>query len=210
MALRQMGCFKRLIGHRCHLGSNRHGWGPSSPVVLRCHFCDEDGHTIITTAKGNKIIPYYVCKKFCELSAANRFLQLQAKNLCTSCLYPGAPKGPPHRCYFLQFCCPHPSHPKSARVHVLVCETHKKDPKNLELLEKFKEKFIKNCKVSLPDYGKNISGIIICLIWLRNDVLLILRSRKCIQLILSIHLLLKPIFLKKLEKEEIFLILSNA
>ena len=135
-------------------------YGPSSPVVLRCHFCDEDGHTIITTAKGNKIIPYYVCKKFCELSAANRFLQLQAKNLCTSCLYPGAPKGPPHRCYFLQFCCPHPSHPKSARVHVLVCETHKKDPKNLELLEKFKEKFIKNCKVSLPDYGKNISCFI--------------------------------------------------
>ena len=65
-------------------------YGPSSSVGLTCHFCDEEGHTIITTAKGNKIIPYYVCKKFCESSAANRFLQLQAKNLCTTCLYPGA------------------------------------------------------------------------------------------------------------------------
>ena len=100
-------------------------YGPSSPVVLRCHFCDEDGHTIITTAKGNRIIPYYVCKKFCELSAANRFLQLQAKNLCTSCLYPGAPKGPPHRCYFLQLVAPFllflnqvspPSHPFHPRI----------------------------------------------------------------------------------------------
>ena len=27
----KLGCFKRLIGHRCHLGSNRHGWGPLLP-----------------------------------------------------------------------------------------------------------------------------------------------------------------------------------
>ena len=27
----EVGCFKRLIGHRCHLGSNRRGLGPLLP-----------------------------------------------------------------------------------------------------------------------------------------------------------------------------------
>jgi hypothetical protein len=38
-----------------------------------CHICSETGHIVITTAKGKKIVPYYVCKKFNEMSPIERF-----------------------------------------------------------------------------------------------------------------------------------------
>ena len=31
---------------------------------LPCHICDKEGHTVVTTARGNKILPYYVCEIF--------------------------------------------------------------------------------------------------------------------------------------------------
>ena len=46
-----------------------------------CHICDEKGHTIITTPKGNKIIPYYVCNEFVKISPAERLSKLKSKNL---------------------------------------------------------------------------------------------------------------------------------
>ena len=124
---------------------------------LKCHFCEEEGHTIITTIKGHKIIPYYVCEKFVNLSASERFAKLKSKNLCTQCLFPGAIKGPKHKCLYLNFCCPHASHKSTEKPHVLLCGTHKNEAANLSLLEKFKERFIKNCKVTLPQYSKGIT-----------------------------------------------------
>ena len=79
--------------------------------------------------------------------------RLQSKKLCIGCLYPGAKKGPPHKCFFFRFCCSHPSH-GSEKVHVLICDQHKNDEKNKKLLEKFKEKFIQNCPVKLPEFTK--------------------------------------------------------
>ena len=118
-----------------------------------CHICGKDGHTTITTKKGNVIVPYYVCEQFVKMSAAERFSLLTSKNLCTVCLYPGAPKK--HGCYFKNFCCP--SHDKNDQVHVLVCEKHKTEKRNLDILEKFKGRFIQNCPVTLPGFVKGLT-----------------------------------------------------
>ena len=88
-----------------------------------CHICEQDGHTRITTSRGNEIIPYYVCETFVNMSAAGRLSKLTSKNLCTGCLYPGAIKGAKHRCFFTNFCCP--SHERE-KIHVLLCDKHKK------------------------------------------------------------------------------------
>ena len=109
---------------------------------MQCHICRKTGHTIITTAKGNKIIPYYVCEEFVNMSPSERLSKLRSKNLCTGCLFPGAEKGPKHKCLFLNFCCPHNSHGTSDKLHVLLCDVHKKESANLKLLEKFKDRFI--------------------------------------------------------------------
>ena len=42
-------------------------------------------------------------------------------------------------------------------MHILLCDSHKKDNKNIRLLEKFKEKFVDNCDVALPQWCKNLS-----------------------------------------------------
>ena len=60
---------------------------------LKCHFCGEGQHAVVTTSKGKKIIPYYVCEKFVALSPSERYSKLKSKNLCTTCLLPGAVKG---------------------------------------------------------------------------------------------------------------------
>ena len=129
---------------------------PTSPSEIRCHFCDGVSHSVITTAKGNKIVPYYVCESFVLLSPADRYAKMKEKELCTSCLCPGQKKGPKHRCFYLNFCCPH-THDNKEKIHVLVCERHKKEEKNLKLLEKFKNKFIVNSKEALPIFSRNIS-----------------------------------------------------
>ena len=124
---------------------------------LKCCFCDKDNHTVITTARGNKIIPYYVCESFVNMSPTDRYAKLKAKNLCTTCIYPGAVKGNKHKYYFLNFCCPHSSHQGGEKLHVLLCDEHKNMDENVKLFEKFKNKFITNCKVPLPQYTKHIT-----------------------------------------------------
>ena len=122
----------------------------------KCHFCGQTQHATVTTSKGKTIIPYYVCEIFVALSPADRFSRLKAKNLCTTCLIPGAVKGPKHRCFYTNFCCPH-AHGSAEKIHVLLCEQHKDDDKNKKLAEKFVNKFIKNCNQSLPQFSKNLS-----------------------------------------------------
>ena len=145
-------------------GQDKSGKKPNSGVhsvtdgSLKCHFCGEGQHTIVTTAKGNKIIPYYVCGVFVAMSPAERFSQLKAKNFCTTCLLPGAIKTPKHKCFFLNFCCPH-THTSPVKIHVLLCEEHKNDDANKKLAEKFRDKFVKNCNQSLPQFSQNLSLI---------------------------------------------------
>ena len=125
---------------------------------LLCHICDNRGHTLITTAKGKTIIPYYVCQEFVTMTHLQRKQRLESKNLCIGCLYPGAVKGPPHKCFFVRFCCTHPSH-GNAKIHVLICDTHKEDDKNKKILAKFKEKFIQGCPVKLPEFTKLLTTV---------------------------------------------------
>ena len=88
-----------------------------------------------------------MCEEFVSLSAAERFLKLKSKHLCTQCMFPGAVKGPKQM--FLLKLLLHMSHKGNEKPHVLLCSAHKNETANLNLLEKFKEKFIKNCKVEL-------------------------------------------------------------
>ena len=125
----------------------------ASVAKTLCHICSKDGHTTITTRKGRVIVPYYMCEIFVKMSAADRFKDLTSKELCTVCLYPGARKGQ-HKCFFKDFCCP--SHGQNDQIHVLVCDKHKSDQKNLEILEKFKKKFIQNCPVTPPNFVKGL------------------------------------------------------
>ena len=120
-----------------------------------CHICGKFGHTTITTKRGNVIIPYYVCEKFVKWSVSEKFEGLKSKNLCTVCLYPGSKAGPPHKCLFTNFCCP--SHERNDKIHVLLCDKHKGDEKNLKLLLKFKERFIERCPVTLPEFTRTLS-----------------------------------------------------
>ena len=125
--------------------------------TLKCHVCEKEGHVIITTKWGKSIIPYYVCEKFVNMSPSERFAKLKSKHLCTGCLYPGAFEGPKHKCLFTSYCCPHRSHENGKKIHILLCDTHKGDNKNLKLFEKFKEQFIKNSEVSMPECSKHFS-----------------------------------------------------
>jgi hypothetical protein len=136
-------------------GSGAHFGDKHEP--LKCHICGAGNHTAIVTRKGRKILPYYVCEKFVKATAAQRMALLTAKSFCTQCMFPGAVKGPNHKCLFLNFCCPHPSHEEGAKHHVLLCDAHKMEASNLDLLIKFKEKFIQNCKFPLPECSKNIA-----------------------------------------------------
>ena len=129
-------------------------------VKPKCHLCGTEGHTTITTKKGNVIVPYYMCERFVKMTAAERLSELSSKNLCTVCLFPGAKKGQ-HKCYFRNFVCP--SHDKTDQIHILLCEQHKTDQRNLDILEKFKNRFIANCPVTVPNFAKGLtfySGIV--------------------------------------------------
>ena len=54
--------------------------------ALKCHICGKMGHTTVTTARGNKIVPYYVCEVFINMSPWERLQKLKSKNLCVGCL----------------------------------------------------------------------------------------------------------------------------
>ena len=138
-------------------GGKRSSGGAAHVVSSEiCHFCGLGQHATVTTSKGKTIIPYYLCEIFVALSPSERYSKLKAKNLCTTCLVPGAVKGKKHRCFYTNFCCPH-AHGSAEKIHVLLCEQHKGDGKNQKLAEKFKDKFIKNCTQNLPQFSKNLS-----------------------------------------------------
>ena len=83
---------------------------------------------------------------------------LRDKGFCYQCLLPGAnsSQGKHHegRCQ-RDFICPHPSHNKyPVKNHVLVCDKHKDDPANQEVLEQFKERCMKSS--NLPSFSREI------------------------------------------------------
>ena len=125
-----------------------------------CSICGEKNHVATYGPGGCMLIQYFACKKFVEMSPAERFAELRKKGLCYQCLYPGAQrnqgKHKEGRCQ-RDFCCKHPSHdvyPK--KFHVLVCNQHKENAENKDLLESYKQRCIMKKSSILPQYSKNI------------------------------------------------------
>ena len=127
-----------------------------------CHICGESAGSsehIATFAPGGlKIIQYFTCKTFTEKAFAALLNILRDKGFCYQCLLPGAnsSQGKHHegRCQ-RDFICPHPIHNKyPVKNHALVCDKHKDDAANQEVLEQFKERCMKSS--NLPSFSREI------------------------------------------------------
>ena len=107
-------------------------------VSLLCCICGEDGHVATVGPGYSKIIQYFACKRFVEMTPDERFMELKTKRLCFQCLLPGASsydgKHREGKCQ-RDFVCKHPSHQRYPRKkHVLVCNEHKNNQENKDLL----------------------------------------------------------------------------
>ena len=123
-----------------------------------CQICGATDHFSTTGPSNSKLTQYFVCEKFSEMSPRQRFKYLSSRNLCFQCLFPGAlintGRHRDGRCQH-DFVCPHESHdPYPIKKHVLVCEEHKTNPQNEQLLKDFKARYMRN--PNLPDCAKNI------------------------------------------------------
>ena len=123
-----------------------------------CQICGETNHAATYGPDNTKIVQYFACQKFVEMTPAARLKTIRDKGLCHQCLLPGAKasegKHQEGRCQ-RKYICPHPSHQRyPVKNHVLVCEKHKDDDANQEVLDKFKERCMKSS--NLPAFSKEI------------------------------------------------------
>ena len=113
---------------------------------LICAICEGDDHVATMGPRQKKLIQYFTCKRFVEMSCAERLSELMKKHLCIQCLFPGADfKTGKHKDGKCQrdFACQHPSHNNyNVKKHVLVCDEHKDTDENKKLLEEYKRRFI--------------------------------------------------------------------
>ena len=146
--------------HRTESSIHHSSINRSDPTCFVCNSQDgENDHVATSGPAGTKIIQYHTCINFVEMTPAKRMAFLKDKGYCYQCLYPGAnisfSKHKEGRCQH-EFVCPHVSHNSyPVRKHVLVCEQHKDDEDNKQLLEKYKQRCLRNYK--LPSFAKNIS-----------------------------------------------------
>ena len=94
------------------------------------------------------------------MTPVQRFAAIRSKGLCIQCLFPGAKvnegKHKDGSCQH-DFVCKHQSHAKYHRKkHVLICEEHKGEQENINLLETYKKRFILKDGYQFPDYSKQI------------------------------------------------------
>ena len=144
-------------------GPKQGGHVATTSQELLCSICDSpdgsDEHVSTNGPGQSKLLQYFTCKRFTELKPSARLALLKSKGFCFQCLYPGADattgrhkNGQCQRDYT----CPHQSHHRwQVRKHVLVCEEHKNSPDNQELLERFKQRFMRSNQ--LPIHAKEIS-----------------------------------------------------
>ena len=145
---------------------NAGGADSSREKPLKCHLCGHLDHSVTRDHFGKRVVQYFACKVFAEMSCKDRFKLLQEKGLCYQCLSPGTTvdhgKHKDGTC-FSKFACKHPSHARFPRKkHVLVCEEHKEEAENLRLLEGYRKEHISKFSF-LPDYSKNIKLSFHCL-----------------------------------------------
>ena len=137
-----------------------HGFNTFSfPICSICQSADGvSDHVSTSGPSGSRIIQYYTCKKFADVTPANRLSLLKEKGYCYQCLYPGAEassgKHKEGRCQH-DFVCQHDSHGRyTIRKHVLVCDEHKDNQANKDLLDKYKQRCIRSS--NLPLFARNI------------------------------------------------------
>ena len=153
--------------HDCDQNKNknrndRHASHYSNQQQQICHICGATDHVATNGPGGSKLIQYFVCSKFANMTNKERFNELRSKGFCFQCLFPGARKdGGKHKEGKCQrdFVCKHSSHDKfSTKKHVLVCEEHKSEESNKEVLQAYKDCCIlRQNQVELPSYSKEIS-----------------------------------------------------
>ena len=133
----------------------------SSSNDLKCHICGKEDHVPTAGPGGIKLIQYFTCEQFVEMTPADRFQLLKRKGLCFQCLYPGAKitdtKHSEGRCQ-RDYTCKHPSHDKfPTKKHVLVCAEHKDVEENKTIFELCKCKCILKPKhIQLPGFSREI------------------------------------------------------
>ena len=133
---------------------NSHRDGTQKPV---CSFCGQDDHVVTISEKGKSIVNYFACKTFVDMNPKQRFEELKRKNSCFQCLNPGLKRSHKGFC-FNKYICPDESHKRfPTGIHVLACDRHKNDKRNIDLLEDYKLKHIINSKIPYKDFTKKIS-----------------------------------------------------
>ena len=109
--------------------SNKGSVKLSSSNGLKCHICGKEDHVPTAGPEGIKLIQYFTCEQFVEMTPADRFQLLKKKGLCFQSLYPGTKTTDTKRSEGRRqrdYRCKHPSHDKfPTKKHVLVCAEHK-------------------------------------------------------------------------------------
>ena len=135
----------------------------SSPGEVKCFFCNESEEHVATNGpKGTKIIQYFACKKVTEITPSERYQELKRKGFCIQCLFPGARqnlgKHNDGKC-LRDFICKEKLHNKFPnKKHVLVCQEHRQNNENQQLLQKHKEKYTLK-HIQLPIFSKDLKLI---------------------------------------------------
>ena len=155
--------------------SDNRGAGKSSHTVnqggLPCHICGQTNHVLSADHRGNKFVDYFSCKKFVEMSPKERFAELVRKKFCIQCLRPGMIYDESHKC-FDSYICPDRSHGRHIKgCHVLVCDAHKNDQANVNLLEKYKKNIISKRSQYFEDFTLNITLISVSSVYLPSSVM---------------------------------------
>lgn len=138
---------------------------------LPCHICGQTDHVLSTDHQGDNCVDYFSCKKFVEMSPKERFSELIRNKFCIQCLRPGIKYDESHKC-FKAYACPDRSHGRHSKVcHVLVCDTHKNDQANVNLLEKYKTNIISKRSRHFEEFTLNLSLISISSVYLPSSVM---------------------------------------
>eukprot|EP00794_Sanderia_malayensis_P006911 gene6911-biopygen5645 len=147
---------KRRSGHHTSFNTP-----PSnSPIQDQtiCFICGKDDHVQTRGPRGMKLIQYFSCKTFVDMTPAERLNTLKSKSLCFQCLFPGARANQEkHQEGLCQrdFICQNVDHQGfPMKKHILVCEKHKNNKQNQDTLEHYKSRCI--VRQPVPSYSKEI------------------------------------------------------
>lgn len=119
---------------------------------MMCSICGQRDHVATSGSSGSKLVQYFTCNKFTEMTPAQSIAAVKGKNLCYQWLFPGTiiftGKHKDGKCQ-RDFICKHESHDKYKRKkHVLLCE-------NTKILKKTS----KYSKIILADVSEKRSSL---------------------------------------------------